>query len=245
MGDIEARWQDEEKRKGWYEKGISYWQSTVPTNDGVLGGYGRVHDSDVEDSLRFVRPFLPPSDDGGRPRKLRALDVGAGIGRVTGGLLLHICDTVDLLEGASKFVAQARLDLKWAGERVERYICEGMERFVPEPGRYDLVWIQWCIGSLTDEDFVTFFARLKQGVAPGGLVVLKDNILDPDATSQELDPTGKFLVDEDDCSVIRSRAHMLHLLTDKCGMEVLGTPHEANLDCDELFPVLCVALRFK
>ena len=91
--------------------------------------------ADIDDSRRFVVPLLPKRTPG---RTLRALDVGAGIGRITGALLLDVCDTVDLLEGASNFVTKAKEQLAWAGERVERYICEGMQNFTPEVGRYEL-----------------------------------------------------------------------------------------------------------
>ncbi|KAL8482199.1 hypothetical protein ACS0TY_028377 [Phlomoides rotata] len=33
--------------------------------------------------------------------------------------------------------------------------------FTPEAGRYDIIWIQWCIGHLSDDDFVSFFNRAK------------------------------------------------------------------------------------
>ena len=88
--------------------------------------------ADMEDSKRFVVPLLPKRAPG---RTLRGLDVGAGIGRITGGLLLELCDTVDLLEGARNYVAKAKEQLSWAGDRVERYICEGMQIFTPEAGR--------------------------------------------------------------------------------------------------------------
>jgi len=198
-----------------------------------------VHEADMEDSRKFVTPILPERAPG---RTLRALDVGAGIGRITGGLLLEICDTVDLLEGARNFVAKAKEQLAWAGDRVERYICEGMQNFTPEAGRYDLIWIQWCIGSLTDDDFVAFFARCRQGLAPGGLIVLKDNILDPLSCNQELDKTGRFLIDEDDNSVIRAREHMINLLTRRCEFQILKQA-DAELRRDDLFPVLMAALR--
>ena len=35
-------------------------------------------------------------------------------------LLLDLCDTVELLEGARNFVDKAKQSLAWAGERVER-----------------------------------------------------------------------------------------------------------------------------
>ena len=41
----------------------------------------------------------------------------------------------------------------------------------PEAGRYDVIWIQWAIGHLTDEDFVRFFADCEKGLKPDGIVV--------------------------------------------------------------------------
>jgi protein N-terminal methyltransferase len=34
-----------------------------------------------------------------------------------------------------------------------------MQEFTPEAGRYDVIWVQWCIGHLTDHDFIEFFKR--------------------------------------------------------------------------------------
>jgi len=237
--DLAPTWTDESKKKQWYAGGIAYWEKTSETNDGVLGGYGIVHEADIEDSMKFLKPLLPKRDG---DKKLRALDVGAGIGRITGALLLEVCDTVDLLEGARNFVTKAKEALAWAGDRVERYICEGMQDWVGEPGRYDLIWIQWCIGSLTDDDMVIFMDRCKQSLAPGGLIVLKDNIMDPKLTSLPLDKTGRFIVDEDDNSVIRAREHMINMLTRSCGLTILKQK-DANLRRDDLFPVLLCALR--
>jgi hypothetical protein len=41
----------------------------------------------------------------------------------------------------------------------------------PQAGRYDVIWIQWAIGHLTDEDFVKFFADCEKGLTPDGIVV--------------------------------------------------------------------------
>ena len=54
---------------------------------------------------------------------------------------------------------------------------------------------------MTDEDMVAFIGRCKRALAPGGLLVLKDNIMDPMLTSMELDKTGRFIIDADDNSV--------------------------------------------
>ena len=44
---------------------------------------------------------------------------------------------------------------------------------MPEAGRYDLIWIQWCIGCLTDDDLVLFMEQCKAGLAAGGVIVIK------------------------------------------------------------------------
>jgi len=33
----------------------------------------------------------------------------------------------------------------------------GLEDWVPEEGKYDVIWVQWVVGHLTDDDFVAFF----------------------------------------------------------------------------------------
>jgi len=197
MPKITDRWADEQKRQDWYQSGAAYWAATEPTNDGVLGGYGRVHDADVADSLAFVAPLLAS-----RPK--RALDVGAGIGRVTGGLLLGLCDSIDLLEECGPFLSQARALLAHAGDRVQ-FFCVSMQDFSPEAGAYDLIWVQWCVGSLSDADLIAFLSRCKAGLEPGGLIVIKDNVLHAATSCKdklEQGPRGAlYLVDNDDNSV--------------------------------------------
>ena len=56
------------------------------------------------------------------------------------------------MEGSDKLIGRAKEALQWAGQRIGRFACARMQDFAPEPGRYDLIWIQWCIGSLTDAD---------------------------------------------------------------------------------------------
>jgi hypothetical protein len=42
--------------------------------------------------------------------------------------------------------------------------------------RYTCIWIQWCLLYLTDEDVVTLFERAREGLQPGGLIMVKENI---------------------------------------------------------------------
>lgn len=75
-----------------------------------------------------------------------ALDCGAGIGRISKRLLLPLFTTVDLVDVTQEFLDQAKVYLGEEGRKVGNYICKGLQDFVPESGRYDVIWIQWVIG---------------------------------------------------------------------------------------------------
>ncbi|KAF5381104.1 hypothetical protein D9615_003998 [Tricholomella constricta] len=98
--------------------GIEYWKTQPASYDGVLGGYGtgtlpRIDSlgsrlfllhlypelSTVPSSFRPLEPKVPP--------RTRALDVGAGIGRVTSDVLLPLVSDVTLLEPVDPFVHEA------------------------------------------------------------------------------------------------------------------------------------------
>ncbi|CAO1637431.1 unnamed protein product [Sympodiomycopsis kandeliae] len=109
--------------------GITYWQGVPATVDGVLGGYGlgtlpRVDALGSRTFLLGVLPRLssiaPVTDDavewkktklqerGGKGKSVtRALDCGAGVGRVTRDVLSKIVDQVHLAEPVRKFLLEA------------------------------------------------------------------------------------------------------------------------------------------
>lgn len=105
--------------------------------DGVLGGFGHVSRVESLGSRTFLLKVLPrlsycapASSDtsafewkkaraaarGGRGQaRTRALDCGAGVGRVTEHSLLPLVDEVHMVEPVAKFLAEAkRLSPKWA-----------------------------------------------------------------------------------------------------------------------------------
>lgn len=89
--------------------------------------------------------------------------------------------------------------------------------------KYDVIWIQWVIGHLTDPDLVGFLTRCRQNLSvPSGVVVLKDNV----------NPEG-FYYDTRDSSIARSGRHLDHLLA-LAGLEVY---HRARY---EDFPLICL-----
>ncbi|KAF7294886.1 Alpha N-terminal protein methyltransferase 1 [Mycena indigotica] len=100
------------------EAGLDYWNQQPASNDGVLGGFGtgtlpRVESLGSRLFLLHLLPELSTVPSAFRPlnpppsRRTRALDVGAGIGRVTGDVLLHLFSDVVLLEPAEHFIRAA------------------------------------------------------------------------------------------------------------------------------------------
>lgn len=174
-----------------------YWGAVDATMDGVLGGYAIVSSPDADSSLAFAGSILggPGSEPLGR-----ALDCGAGIGRVTRDVLTKLALKVDLVELVPKYVDQARIELE-NEPRMGEFFTSSLQEFEPAASRYDLIWIQWVIGHLTDAEFVAFLRRCIAGLRPGGWIVVKDNNCTP---TEPGIIDGCYLVDSEDHSVMRT-----------------------------------------
>lgn len=94
------------------------------------------------------------------------------IGRVTQGLLLDgIADQVDVIEPIAKFTAGLH-----EKPGVRSIFNMGLQDWQPAEGvQYDLVWIQWCAGHLTDEQLVQFLKRCKSVLRGDRVIVVKEN----------------------------------------------------------------------
>ena len=116
---------EEEARKEWYEKGAQYWEDDKipPTIEGVLGGFGFVSKDDITESTKFIQAIAKR-----RPtiRFERAVDCGAGIGRVAAGLLIPLFTKVDIVEQSPKLIAEAK---KALSSKVNTYHCLGLQNW--------------------------------------------------------------------------------------------------------------------
>ncbi|KAI3455890.1 hypothetical protein Pfo_012553 [Paulownia fortunei] len=224
------------KKSQWYSQGVGYWQGVDATVNGVLGGYGHVNEPDIEGSEAFLNSLLAERfPDAGRGRRLVALDCGSGIGRITKNLLIRYFNEVDLLEPVSHFLEAARINLApknlmvTAEYKAVNFFCVPLQEFTPEAERYDIIWVQWCIGHLSDDDFVSFFQRAKGGLRPGGLFVLKENIA-----------RSGFVLDKQDKSITRSDLYFKQLFN-QCGLHIYKMKDQKGFP-DELFAVKMYAL---
>ena len=208
----------------WYNKADEYWKSVPATVNGMLGGFESLSAPDVRESRVFLRRLI---ENHSLDTEI-ALDCGAGIGRVTKNTLLPIFAKADLVELNPAFVAEARTLLP--ADRVENFFCSDLQDFTPQAGRYSVIWIQWVIGHLTDEDFVAFLDRCKTGLRPGGMVCIKDNVL-----------KHGYAVDEDDSSITRSDG-MIKALFAKSTLTLVDEALQAKFPAS-MMPVMMYALR--
>jgi len=110
-----------------------------------------------------------------------AVDCGAGIGRITKNLLTKLFATTDLVDPIETFNKDVQEGEYLRAEReagkIGRVFTMGLQEFVPEKGLYSVIWNQWCLGHLTDEDLVRYFRRCKEGIVDGGgVIVVKENL---------------------------------------------------------------------
>jgi len=191
-------------------------------------------------SLSTVQSAFRPSPGSvTRTKRIRALDVGAGIGRVTCDTLLYLSDDVVLLEPVTPFIQEALArgrasfdpstpdHLRWRGiaERTKSvtFLQGTLQEFdplnphgvrfldrigyeVPESQDdtdtgFDVIWCQWCLGHLSNEDLVKFFRRckaaLKESEKGDSVIVVKENCCSDD------DDQATITFDDEDSSLTR------------------------------------------
>jgi protein N-terminal methyltransferase len=86
-------------------------------------------------------------------------------------LLLRICERVDVVEPIAKFTEGLK-----TVEGVGVIHNVGLEEWQPDGTQYDLIWTQWCVGHLTDDQLVSYLQLCKTVLTPEtGLIVVKEN----------------------------------------------------------------------
>lgn len=222
------------------QNAINYWTSVDSSVNGMLGGFPQVSRIDLQSSSTFLSKLkrrLKGNEDGKSVALLPlALECGAGIGRVTTGMLLGHCQTVDVVEPVKKFTDQLQTDAAQSTKpgRVGRIFNQGLEDFHPEAGRaYNIIWHQWCLGQLSDRDLVAYFVRCQAVLAQEGWIVVKENL------STNADGSDDF--DEVDSSVTRSEQKWSKLFQE-AGLRLVTNEKQRGFP-KELLPVCTWALR--
>ena len=221
----------------FYSKAVEYWNNVDPTIGGMLGGLQRVHNPDIAGSEALLARFGPA-------RCERAIDCGAGIGRITKHLLLPRFTIVDMVEMTRKFldasveyIGEEEEEEAEASHRVGERFCSALQDFTPAEGVYDLIWVQWVIGYLTVPASIEFFRRCAKALRPPdsdtsrrSVIVLKDNV----TTNERAD------FDEVDSSFMRTHEELLEIFR-KAELKVLLDEIQTNMPKD-ICPVYAFVL---
>ncbi|XP_068012127.1 N-terminal Xaa-Pro-Lys N-methyltransferase 1 isoform X2 [Melanerpes formicivorus] len=187
----------------------------------------------VEDELEFYSKAekywkdVPATVDGmlGGYGHISSIDISS-----SRKFLQRFLRTVDMVDVTEDFLTKARSYLGEEGRRVRNYFCCGLQDFIPEPNSYDVIWIQWVIGHLTDNHLSEFLRRCRAGLRPNGIVVIKDNM------AQE-----GVIMDDVDSSVCRELAVVRRLIR-SAGLRLLAEERQENFP-DEIYHVYTFAMR--
>ena len=93
------------------------------------------------------------------PSTGRALDAGAGIGRVTKTILNEVFSSIDLNEQSKVQIDQAKKYVPF----VENFYNCGFQDFKFEH-KYDCIWLEWFLMYLTDNDLIDSLMRCKNNL---------------------------------------------------------------------------------
>ncbi|KAH9900603.1 alpha-N-methyltransferase NTM1 [Xylariomycetidae sp. FL2044] len=221
----------------------TYWQGIDSDVNGMLGGYPSVSRVDLRGSRSFIAKLGLGRTKGVKAMR-RAMEGGAGIGRITQGLLLDIAETVDIVEPIAKFTAPLR-----GQPGIGQIANVGLEEWRPDDDddddeggvkhKYDLMWNQWCLGHLNDRQLHDYLVRSQAALSRHddggvrGIIVVKENMC----------TGGGDVFDDIDSSVTREDQSYRRIF-DKAGLRIIKTELQHGFP-QELYPVRMYALKPK
>ncbi|KAG9677464.1 hypothetical protein KCU99_g1667, partial [Aureobasidium melanogenum] len=216
---------------------LTYWNSCDPSVTGMLGGFPQVSRIDLQQSTTFLAKLRRASKTHPTTSSLsRIVDCGAGIGRITLGLLSKVATVADIVEPVEKFTREISEgdDFKQLREqgKIGTIYNVGLEAWEPEH-TYDVIWIQWCLGQCTDSQVNALFTRIQKHLSPGGWIVLKENL-----SNHQL---GEDVYDETDSSVTRTD-DKFRALFKEAGLKIVATELQRGFPKD-LYPVRIYAAQ--
>lgn len=216
---------------------LTYWNSCDPSVTGMLGGFPQVSRIDLQQSTTFLAKLRRASKTHPTTTSLsRIVDCGAGIGRITLGLLSKVATVTDVVEPVEKFTREISEgdDFKQLREqgKIGTIYNVGLEAWEPEH-TYDIIWIQWCLGQCTDTQVNALFTRVQKHLSPGGWIILKENL-----SNHVL---GEDVYDETDSSVTRTD-DKFRALFKEAGLKIVATELQRGFPKD-LYPVRIYAAQ--
>ncbi|XP_006005543.1 N-terminal Xaa-Pro-Lys N-methyltransferase 2 isoform X2 [Latimeria chalumnae] len=213
--------------KQFYARAKNFYRDVPATEEGMMGDFLELSEPDLEFSREFLQRFIGGPGKAGTEH---ALDCGSGIGRVSKGVLLPVFDTVELVDMMEPFLEEAQTYLEEKGDKIEAFYCYSLQEFTPTSKKYDVIWIQWVIGHLTDKNLLEFLLRCKYGLKENGVIIIKDNVARKGCV---LDPL--------DSSMIRD-IDILRNIIWKSDLEIICEEKQPNFP-EQCIPVWMLAVK--
>ena len=161
--------EENKKEKDWYKKREEYWASVEPNLTSDLGNEN-IQLPDVKCSCELLNGLILTK----QLNPGSCLDCGAGIGRVTEYVLSNFFKEIDLVEKDKKFIEKCKT--KFSGNnKIKNIYLSPLESFKFEKN-YDLIWVQWCLENLEDEDLLPFLKKCYENIKDDGIIIVKENL---------------------------------------------------------------------
>mmetsp|Transcript_11883 Transcript_11883/g.16866 ORF Transcript_11883/g.16866 Transcript_11883/m.16866 type:complete len:298 (+) Transcript_11883:97-990(+) len=174
-------------RDEFYRANELYWATGgyngSNDDEAMIGDNGGI--ADGEDGLDFLDRYLASNKSnvvsGCKPRRFdHAVDLGAGVGRLTKSVLLKRYNEVRLVEGDEGWSKRSRVYLgrkraarcSFTHQRLDNLTKREVQYWEPA----DLMWIQWTLQYLIDADVISCLRILSSGLREGsGILIVKEN----------------------------------------------------------------------
>ena len=170
--------EENKEEKNWYKKREEYWASVEPNLTSVLGNEN-IQLPDVKCSCELLNGLILSKQL--NPKS--CLDCAAGIGRVTEYVLSNFFNEIDLFEKDKVFLEKCKK--KFAGnDKIKNIYESSLEKFKFEK-KYDLIWIQWCLENLEDEDLLPFLKKCYENIKDDGIIIVKENLYNIDENEEK------------------------------------------------------------
>ena len=161
--------EEKKKEENWYKKREEHWSSVEPNLASVLGDE-KIQLPDVKCSCELLNGLILSK----QLNPISCLDCAAGIGRVTEYVLSNFFKEIDLFEKDKVFIEKCKK--KFIGnDKIKNIYNSSLEKFEFNK-KYDLIWIQWCLENLEDDDIKPFLKKCYDNLNDDGIIIVKENL---------------------------------------------------------------------
>ena len=226
----------------WYARSTAHWAAVAADVSGMLGGLAELHAPDVRASLAFIDELRAGGGGeggaGGGARRRRRCARRASrstAGRGSAASRARCSSSASRPSSSSSRTPRSSRRRAARCRRRALAACHtvALQAFAPPAGRaYAVVWVQWTLNYLTDDDVAAFLRRAAAALEPGGAVVVKESV------ARE----GRgFYADASEASITRTDAHFREIF-ERAGLAVAAAAPQPELP-QAVFPVTMWALR--